>query len=61
MRKVCSMDDGCSQEGTPVIYLVIPSLFHISNPTNSIYKYGFFAERLHVLRGCNKSYLGYAI
>lgn len=31
------MDDRCSQKGIPFIYLVIPSLFRISNPTNNIY------------------------
>lgn len=34
---VCSLDDGCSQEEAPVIYLVIPSTVHIFNPTNNIY------------------------
>ena len=61
MGNVCLMDDGCSQEGAPVIYLVIPSLFYISSSTKNIYKYSFFAVRLHVLRGCNKSYPSYAI
>lgn len=39
MGNMCSIDDGCSQEGTPIIYLVIPSVLHISSPTNNIYKY----------------------
>lgn len=58
---VSSLDDGCSQEGTPVIYLVIPSQFPISNPTCDVYEYRFFAKRLHVLRGDNKSYPSYAV